>query len=65
MNLSREVMAAISAKGPTIADSEEAEVLTCRRVLEFTTDVGFEELVIEGDNATVLKSISLLRALRS
>ena len=65
MNLSREVMAAMSAKGPTIADSEEAELLTCRRVLEFTMDVGFEELVIEGDNATVLKSISLLRALRA
>ena len=59
-----EVMATISAKGPAIGDSEEAEVLACRRALEFAMDAGFEELVIEGDNAMVMKSISSLRALR-
>ena len=60
-----EVTVAISAKGPTIVDSEEAEVLAFRRALEFTVDAGFEELVIEGDNATGMKSITSLRALQS
>ena len=60
-----EVMATLSAKGPAVGDSEEAEVLACRRALEFTVDARFEELVIEGDNATVMKSISSLRALRT
>lgn len=35
-----EVMAAMSAKGPAIADSEEAEVLTCWRALEFVVEAG-------------------------
>ena len=58
-------MAALSAKGPAVSDSEEAEALACRIALEFAVDAGFEELVVEGDNATVMKSISSLRALRS
>ena len=58
-------MAALSAKGPAVSDSEEAEALASRRALEFAIDAGFEELVVEGDNATVMKSISSLRALRS
>lgn len=35
-----EVMAAMSAKGPVVADSEEAEVLTCWRALEFVVEAG-------------------------
>lgn len=35
-----EVMAAMSAKGPAVADSEEAEVLTCWRALEFVMEAG-------------------------
>ena len=58
-------MAALSAKGPVVSDSEEAEALACRRALEFAVDARFEELVVEGDNAMVMKSISSLRALRS
>ena len=58
-------MAAMLAKAPAIVDSEEAEVLACRRVFEFAVDAGFEELVIEGDNATDMKSITSLKALRS
>ena len=58
-------MAALSAKGPVVSDSEEAEALACRRALEFGVDARFEELVVEGDNAMVMKSISSLRALRS
>ena len=52
-----EVMAAISARGPPVVDSEEAEVLACRRAVEFAVEAGFRELIIEGDNATVMKTI--------
>ena len=57
-NENREVMAALSAKIPPVYDSEEAKVLACRRALEFTIDAGFSELVIEGDNANIMRSIS-------
>lgn len=58
-------MAAMPAKGPGVVDNEEAQVLACRRALEFAVDVGFEELVIEGDNSTVIYSIASLWALLS
>ena len=51
-----EVMGAMSAKGPQVQDSMEAKVLACRRALEFAIDIGFSELVIEGDSAQVLNS---------
>lgn len=38
-------------------DRKEAEVLACHRALEFAIDIGFFELVIEGDSAQVLNSI--------
>ena len=53
-----EIMAAMSAKGPAIGDSEEAEVLARRRALEFAVDAGFAELEIEGDNVTVMRSLA-------
>ena len=53
-----EVVAAILAKGPPVGDSEEAEILACRKVLEFAIDASFSELVNEGDNVNVMKSIS-------
>ena len=53
-----EVMIAISSKGPAVTDSEEVEVLACRKALEFAVDAGFSELVIEGDNISVMKSIA-------
>ena len=52
-----EVMAASSARGPPVVDSEEADVLACRCAVEFAMDAGFRELIIEGDNATVMKTI--------
>lgn len=52
------VMAALSAKGPLVANSEEAEVLACRRALEFAMEVGFQEVVVEGDNATVIRGLT-------
>ena len=60
-----EVVATLSAKGPSVANSKEAEVLACRRVLEFAVDVGFMELVIKGDNVFVMKSILCTRPNRS
>ena len=51
-------MVAISSKGPAVTDSEEVEVLACRKALEFAVDAGFSELVIEGDNISVMKSIA-------
>ena len=53
-----EAMAVLSASGPPVQDSEEVEVLACRRALEFTVEAGFTELVLEGDNSTVMKSIT-------
>ena len=50
-------MGAMSAKEQQVLDSTEAEVLACRRALEFAIDIGFSELVIEGDSAQVLNSL--------
>lgn len=52
-----EVMATMSAKGPPVGDSEEAEILACKRATEFAIDAGFRDLVIEGDNIVVMSSI--------
>ena len=60
-----EVMASLAAKGPPVQDSEEAEVMACRKALEFAVDAGFTELVLEGDNMSVMKSITSIRSNRS
>lgn len=52
-----EVMVGLLARGPYIASSKEGEVLACRKALEFAIDFGFREIVLEGDNATVMKSL--------
>ena len=49
-----EVMAAFSGKGPPVACSEETEILTCRCAVEFTLECGFREMVVEGDNQSVM-----------
>lgn len=46
-------------------DSEEAEVLACRKAIEFSVEAGFSELVIEGDNANVMRAISIPLANKS
>ena len=56
-----EVMASLLARGSLVIDSEEAEVLACCKALEFTVDSSFLELIVEGDNITVMKSISCPR----
>ena len=53
-----EVMAAMSVSGPRVSTSDEAELLACRRAIEFAVDAGFSRLTIEGDNSNVIQSIS-------
>ena len=48
-----EVMASMSAIGLKVDTSEKAELLACRRSIEFVVDAGFTRLVIEGDNSNV------------
>ena len=55
-----EVMVAMAAKGPEVSSSKEAEFLACRKAIEFAVDAGFSELVIEGDNSSVMKVVSAL-----
>ena len=50
-------MAAMAAKGPKVFCSEEAKLLTCRKAIKFVVDVGFSELVIEGDYSSPMKAI--------
>ena len=57
-NVCGEVVAAMSARGPPVIDSSEAKILACRKALEFAVDAGFTDLVIEGDNENVMKSVS-------
>ena len=52
----------MTAKGPSVSDSEEAEVLACRKALEFAVDASFVELIMEGDNATVMQTIACSQA---
>ena len=52
------MMATISTKRGTVRDSEEVKVMACRKALEFAIDAGFTEVILEGDNAMVMKTIS-------
>ena len=60
-----EVMASLSAKGPLVACSEEAEVLACRREVKFVVECGFTELVVEGDNQSIMTALSLRKGFSS
>ena len=53
-----EVMAAIAVRGDAVRDSEEVKVMACRKALEFAIDAGFTEIILESDNAIVMKTIS-------
>ena len=57
-NRNGEVIAAISAKGGAVRDSEEVEMLACRKALEFAINAGFMEVILEGDNIRVLKTVA-------
>ena len=42
---------------PAVTDSEEVEILACRQALEFAIEAGFSDLIVEGDNSNVMRSI--------
>ena len=52
------MMATISTKGGAMRDSEEVKVMACHKALEFAIDAGFTEVILEGDNAMVMKTVS-------
>jgi len=56
-----EVMGAMVAKGPKVFCNEEVELLACRKAIEFVVEAGFSELIIEGDNCSVMNVISALQ----
>ena len=51
-------MAAMSVKEPSVSCSEEAEALACGKAIEFAVESGFTEMIIEGDNAAVMKAVA-------
>nr|XP_023915286.1 uncharacterized protein LOC112026812 [Quercus suber] len=57
-----QVMAALSARGPAVTDGDEAEVLACRRGLEFAMEAGFGDLIVEGDNLNVMQAVASNRS---
>ena len=57
-NAAGEVMATLSTRGEAVADSEEAEVLACRKAMEFAIDARFSELNVERDNSVVMSVVS-------
>ena len=57
-NAQGEVMAGMSVKGTYVRNSEETEALECRKATIFAMEARFLELVVEGDNVTVMRAIS-------
>ena len=53
-----EDMVAMTASDSKVSTSDEAEMLACRRALEFAVDAGFSRFIIEGDNINVIQAIS-------
>ena len=60
-----EVMASLSTKGSLVTCSEEAEILACHHALEFAMECGFSELVVEGDNQSVMDALKWEKSLSS
>ena len=48
----------MSAKGPYLHSSEEAEVMASRKATEFSKETGFSRLIIEGDSLNVIRALS-------
>lgn len=57
-NANGEVMAGMSAKGPYVHSNEEAQVMACRKAIEFSMEASFDRLIIEGDSLNVINSLS-------
>ena len=48
----------MTASGPKANSSEEAELLACRRSMEFAVYARFTKLIMEGDNVNPMQAIS-------
>jgi len=48
----------LGSSRPSVSCSEEAEVLACRKTLEFAMESGFTKMIIEGDNVAVMKVVA-------
>ena len=57
-----EVMVSLSAKGPPVVCSEEAEVLACCHEVESAIECGLTDMVIEGDNQAIMFALSLRKS---
>ena len=57
-NENADVMASFSVHGSKAVDSSEAELLACRRAIQFAIEMGITDVVIEGDNAMIKGSIA-------
>ena len=58
-NSTREVMVVMTVKGPAVQGSEVAELLSCRKALEFAIDAGFMVLIVKGDSVNATRCIAL------
>ena len=56
-NFAGEVIVAMSIKGPSVSCSEKAKELACRKAIEFAVESSFIDMIIEGDNAAVMKVV--------
>ncbi|KAL0004681.1 hypothetical protein SO802_012242 [Lithocarpus litseifolius] len=64
-NFRGDVMAAMTAKGPAVQCSEEAELLACQKAMEFAIDAGFTDLIVEGDSVNAMRSIISVKEIQS
>ena len=55
-------MGAMSARRAWVNDSLEVEALAWRRALQFSVDIGFSDLIIEGDSVQVMNTIKSRKA---
>ena len=60
-----EVMAVLSAKGPPVMGSEEAEIFACCRAVELVVECRFLELVLERDNQALMDALNKRKGLSS
>lgn len=52
-------MVALSSKRPQVVDGEEAELLACQRVVAFAIEMGYKDIIIEGEKCHCYKSFEL------
>ena len=55
-------MGAMSARRAWVNDSLEVEALAWRRALQFAVDIGFFDLIVEGDSVQVMNAIRSRKA---